>query len=391
MGKTGIANKLLNKPARILARLGYIYMAEKITFPTHEYVSNKFEIRTTQALLKSRKIQLVKKSEKQEKEEKAVKIIFPYSFFGPQNRKSRINEQRTLLKFLKILIDVFSNTNYSIKICNDNEKTKHSVPTLSISYHTHGAADKTLHYKVADLPDYVILDRLGYSGWSSLRKIDFSEISKIDAKKAEIWHRQSLEKIKLSGISKYAQKIEEKKQLPNKYVFVALQIPDDSTQEHANIEMLEMLKMVRDHFYRTDYSVVVKRHPLCTNERVEKALKSLCKDNSIILSDDSIHRLIESSSAVFTVNSGVGSEALTFMKPVYTFGDCDYEMVTHKIKNREDLKEKAAPPTLPTREENIKKFLYYYRKVYLIDCIDAIQAQKNIKNKIRGVIEDPDF
>ena len=55
----------------------------------------------------------------------------------------------------------------------------------------------------------------------------------------------------------------------------------------------------------------------------------------ILISDASIHQLIEPALAVFTVNSGVGSEALLHLKPVYLFGRADYRHVCHEIHRYE--------------------------------------------------------
>jgi len=42
------------------------------------------------------------------------------------------------------------------------------------------------------------------------------------------------------------------------------------------------------------------------------------------MSDASVHDLISGANAVFTVNSGVGLEALLHGRPVVVTGECDY-------------------------------------------------------------------
>ena len=45
-------------------------------------------------------------------------------------------------------------------------------------------------------------------------------------------------------------------------------------------------------------------------------------------SDASIHDLINHAKAVYTINSGVGFEAMFYNKPIVTFGRIEYDAVT---------------------------------------------------------------
>ena len=63
-------------------------------------------------------------------------------------------------------------------------------------------------------------------------------------------------------------------------------------------------------------------------ESMNKGQPPLCAwiDNA------NIHTLLSHSKAVFTVNSGVGFEAILHQKPVFTFGRADYDCVSTSLE-----------------------------------------------------------
>ena len=77
-------------------------------------------------------------------------------------------------------------------------------------------------------------------------------------------------------------------------------------------------------------------------------LTQLAATGAIVLSDASIHPLIEGSRAVIAVNSGVGSEAIAHLKPIYLFGAADYDCVAHRVRCEEDFARLTTPRESPT-------------------------------------------
>lgn len=73
----------------------------------------------------------------------------------------------------------------------------------------------------------------------------------------------------------------------------------------------------------------------------------------------SIHFLLKNCEAVFTVNSGTGMEALLYDKPVYTFGEVDYEAVSHHVEPEAIEAAWEQPRYSP---EIIKSFLETYAR-----------------------------
>ncbi|WP_159322080.1 hypothetical protein [Spiribacter roseus] len=386
--KTGIINKILNKPARSLAKRGNLSASDFLTAPSYEAQKNKKLIKecrvTINSLAKENKLEIIKQKRPGKLSGKAVTIVFPFSFFGPQNRSSRLGEQSTLTNFLIEALYSIETLGYKTYLIDDrNEAEKQTTEILRLSYHTYGKKPEVLHYKVADLPDYVVLDNCGYSGWSSLTSFEEEPLNKIASEDATEWYEEFKSLIFESKISKYEQNDTLDFKTPtNKYVFVALQMRGDSTQKLANVDMLDMLSMIAENFSDEDVEVVVKRHPLCTDTETAELLESLSSSGLITTSNQSIHSLIRSCEAVFTINSGVGSEALAYLKPVYVFGSCDYQFATHMITTKQDLYVHTHPIKLPKTELTIKKFLYYYRNIYLID-VKKEAAQVKIAQRIK--------
>jgi len=144
-----------------------------------------------------------------------------------------------------------------------------------------------------------------------------------------------------SNKSKFTQSLTKIK-LPPKYVFFPCQLPHDETIKfHSDISVeqaLEALILWLINF-PSDIKLVIKSHP--ANLKAMDSLKQILKQylpnypflKSMIiwLDGGNIHELISNSIAIFTVNSGVGLEAMAHCKMVYTFGNADYYAASKKI------------------------------------------------------------
>lgn len=385
MKKTTLMNKIINKPARILARRGNLQLSKKLTSPTFEAKFNSDEISLINDLINnSEKLDFLLPDAQPSDQKYDYLIKFPYSYFGPQNRRSRLTEQKTLLTFLEQLIVLLSELGYRAILVTDEAKQSQLEKIDSqfiISYHTHGKKLNTIHYKAADVPNFVVFDLGGYSGWSTLSAINAGTFTKISTKVASDWFRSFQENITRNNISKYQQpEINASHLERKKYIFVALQVYDDSTQTLANISMLRMLDIIVEKYYGTEFLIVVKRHPLCRNSAIQEKIHHYTKYGKIITDNSSIHLLIKHSAAVFTVNSGVGSEALMYFKPVYTFGECDYQSAAIPIRSEEQFFKMPLEPKKQLSDIDIIKFLYFYRNNYLIDLSNKDSLRKKFNS-----------
>ena len=118
--------------------------------------------------------------------------------------------------------------------------------------------------------------------------------------------------------------------LPAKYVFCPCQIPHDETLRfHSDVGMAALVKALAEWARKSGTHVVFKPHP--ANRAAMSPLHQAAPDSEHVhWIDASIHDLIAHSTAVYTINSGVGLEAILHGKPVVTFGRADYDAVTVK-------------------------------------------------------------
>lgn len=274
---------------------------------------------------------------------------------------------------------------------SDTPGLRHA-PALYLSHHTidspafaalRARGTHVVHFKAADLPGRTSLDPLGFAGWSSLAEKSVGELDLGDVTRAEIdLHFDKAKAAAISGnVSKYAQTAQQEA-LPGRYVFIALQTIGDMVQRNAYVPMLDMLEMVMDRFEGSPYSVVVKRHPKCRSRRVAAALKAAAKRPHVQISQGSVHQLLSSASAVFTVNSGVGSEAIIHEKPLYCFGKADYAAVAHQIRSMNDLASATDPLQASCSDAERKQFLFYYRNNY------QFRQKDELRPRLSALIEE---
>lgn len=254
-----------------------------------------------------------------------------------------------------------------------------------LSWHTKGKAAGVTHFKPADLPGYVVIDAGGYSGWSSLASQSLAEIDLPPLSEALTFFQTHKSEVLSGNLSKYRQKSGVSSGgLPDDFVFVALQVASDRTQKLARLPMLEMLAIVEERFRGSGTQVVVKRHPKCSSPKVASVLQALAATGTIQLSDLSIHTLIANSRAVITVNSGVGSEAILHLKPVYTFGASDYDAIAHTVHDATQFGYLTNPIRTAASPDDMIRFLHYYRNHYLVRVSDRQQLQAALEKRVFG-------
>lgn len=261
-------------------------------------------------------------------------------------------------------------------IHNYTEHFKKRTPKknqMLFSFHSIGKEKfNILRYKEGYLNDIITYDTEGYSGFSS--KIDKNEVKKIPVLKAKKDFAFFTDKYIKQNLSKYAQPKLLNVDLPKKYVFFATQTIDDTVMRLSYFNPLGLIESIIDKFSKQkNLSLVIKRHPECKNKEMSKILNHTSKYNNIHIIDASIHTLIKNAQAVYTVNSGVGFEALLHLKPVVLFGRSDYESACFTCK---DLDKLELVPKLTTKKvEYIKQFISYFmsERNFLIDDEEKIK------------------
>jgi hypothetical protein len=121
-------------------------------------------------------------------------------------------------------------------------------------------------------------------------------------------------------------------QIPlGKYVFFPLQIPHDQSIRYFSDNTEEdVVRAVLEWSARSGVTVVFKPHPI--NKKSMAPFAEMAKSANAYWSTANIHDLVKHAAGVFTINSGVGFEALFQLKPVVTFGRAEYDCVCFKGK-----------------------------------------------------------
>lgn len=261
---------------------------------------------------------------------------------------------------------------------------------IILAHHTNSDQTNVWNLKKGYLPGFMYWDRTGYSGWADIAKsVDlFKESQRVDIVKAESFFNTFAQTYIKNGTSKFPQ--DGSGQIKNQtdlsefkvdgpYVFVALQRPRDTVSQLARISTDDLALKIVKLFRGTEYKVVIKRHP---QEKLLDMTK-ISSEKHVIMSQHSIHKIIPGADAVFTVNSGVGFEALLYKKPVYTSGECDYHWVTRCLT---DQSIKLVPQYMkqPVDTNVIVKFMYYMLNEYFVNAHDP----RSIERKLRMVIQE---
>jgi len=313
-----------------------------------------------------------------------VAVYLPASLLRPKESPAISRVFESVRKaFAAVLLSVRTEgLPLQVIISGERMMTDHAPAcAFAISYHSHGTGERRLHIKEGDVLGLMCMDPFGYSGWSSMSTLR-GVWNRISDAEADQHAAAVVERLHHSHASKYIQRPDPNLDLPPRFVFVALQMMRDPVQALADIPMLDMLRLVVERFAGTGIAVLVKRHPLCTSLRVRAALEDCAKELHVRITDASIHQLLPQCEAVFTVNSGVGSEALAYAKPVYTFGGCDYRVATHAIRSPVDFIAHCAEvgPAMPTAE--LRRFFCYYRTRYLVDIHDPCRLERALRERL---------
>lgn len=254
-----------------------------------------------------------------------------------------------------------------------------------ILYHHKDVGENALTLKRGYLPEYVYMDKKGYSGWSefcSPDKINMfkNKINKVNANKAEAFYNHLKEQYIVKRSSKYQQQ-EEKFDCKDKYVFVALQLPGDMVSRLAYIKTMEMAKLVTECYRNTDTKVVIKFHPKFKEDLEQYAF---LKDKNVVKTNANIHDVIPNAEKVYVVNSGVGFESLLYLKHIVVCGACEYEIMGTVAKNKEDLL-KTVNSVKPVDDTLIKKYLFFMCKKYFVNCNDSKEIGRRLEDFLKKI------
>lgn len=152
-------------------------------------------------------------------------------------------------------------------------------------------------------------------------------------------------------------------------VFFPLQIPhDQSIRYFSDYEFDTVLDAVVQWGKRAGVIVKLKPHP-ANMPVMSRYMEKHAEGPWLHWCNENIHDLIADSDAVFTVNSGVGFEALLHVKPIVTFGRAEYDCIT--VRARVDAIDAAwhdcLKVTSTEREVQYRTFFDWFMTAHGVD------------------------
>ena len=253
------------------------------------------------------------------------------------------------------------------------------------SYHTVSDAIRGLHFKETDRPSLFSFDERGYAGWSAFSQASFVDLKSenLSQDAADNFFEQDRQRMVANRISKYTQQ-DVMEKLPQRFIFVALQVMGDAVQSLAYMTPFAMLDEIIMAAQKRGLAVVVKRHPACKSVEIGKYLEDKKKAGDIVVTLGNIHDLIPASQAVCVVNSGVGAEALIYEKPVFVFGRSDYMGACFVCKGEGDFERQFSENKTRLTGPELRKFWYFYRNEYACDLSNGSDSFRWIAARVRG-------
>lgn len=236
-----------------------------------------------------------------------------------------------------------------------------------VSYHSVSAPGFGVHVKGGPLPDTLLLDLTGYSGWASVcaRPLEDLPLGGIADAEAAAWRERELARLASRNISKWDQRPRAAAALPpGPAVLVALQIPSDNAMRHAWVDMYELARAVVRGFRGSGVTVLLKRHPRCKDPRTDAILRELRPEPGVVVTDASVHDLLPAVRAVYCINSGLGAEALLYGRAVHVAGLTDYRHACHEVRTLDDLRTDESAFTPPLPPDALCRYVYWYRNVH---------------------------
>ena len=237
-----------------------------------------------------------------------------------------------------------------------------------------------VYYMQSVFPELFTIDRRGWGGGA-----DFAQIQQYLQPGAGGIDDSIFEKYKKrihTNQSKFAQPDNDVKMDFGKFIFVPLQLPHDETiKYHSNITVPEFVESLCRWSSRSLVPIVFKGHPanIQSMEPLVKIINKYPTSQSHIkyVTDISIHKLIEASSAVYLINSGVGMEAMLHVKPIVSFGRSEYQNYVHNgtIDDLDSAWRHVQKTTVEGLESDYRLFFDWYvnRIAYHCDKITCFR------------------
>lgn len=172
------------------------------------------------------------------------------------------------------------------------------------------------------------------------------------------------------------------------YIFFPLQIPTDqsilffSDSSEASV-LAELVAWAK----KRDVAVVLKPHP--ANMKSMKPFAAMVDNVHVFYSEANVKDLIEYAQAVYTINSGVGFEALLQLKPVVTFGRVEYDCVSFNACSNtlDEAWHYVSNVSSKELEEKYRNFVDWFLECYAIDMSQSQATNTRFEEVVETVLE----
>lgn len=261
-----------------------------------------------------------------------------------------------------------SRRNFRLRLEELSGERKDFVPRrapaggFALCYHCVGEVRNVWRIKESAVLNYYLFDRSGYSGWADIA-LHYDRhakgIAAFDARRARQLVKQLREEFVQRNQSKYQQPDHEFR-LSEPYLFMPLQRRTDQVSQLHRLDSIDVLREAARVAERRHRHLVVKRHPLCDDVDMEKALEDVTAGSAFVhATTASVHRIIAGCNAVLVANSGVGFEALIHGKPVSCFGSSEYGSVTRQLSQLSEV-ESCFDSSAVQGPEQVNRFIGYF-------------------------------
>lgn len=171
------------------------------------------------------------------------------------------------------------------------------------------------------------------------------------------------------------------------YIFMPLQIPhDQSIRYFSSIGETELVAALVRWCETRGVPLVLKPHP--ANPKSMAEFEALPRSQRLFWSTAHVQDLIEHASAVYTINSGVGFEALLQVKPVVTFGRVEYDCVSYRasIESLDEAWQHVGASSPGMLARHYGAFVDWFLGRYAVDLSLPESSQRRIDELARTIV-----
>jgi len=163
------------------------------------------------------------------------------------------------------------------------------------------------------------------------------------------------------------------------FIFFPLQIPhDQSIKYFSPLEEADLLNKLVAWADSHSVAMVMKPHP--ANRKAMEPFRRHVNNQNIFWSEANVHDLIANATGVFTINSGVGFEALLHTKPVVTFGHVEYDCVSFRAShdNLDAAWSYCCDADATLLEGRYRRFINWFLDRHAVDMSRTAQATERL-------------